>query len=92
MAYVAGLNATEYAPEDIDAKTQLYNGIQNMTREFQSQFGAVSCRTLLEQANCAASTAPSPRTADYYAERPCARLVAAAAEIIDASLVRAART
>ena len=87
MAYLAGLQAGTYAPEDIAAKTALYDRVQQMVREFIELHGTTCCRELLEKAGCPAHPDPSQRTAEYYASRPCARIVASAAEIISRTLL-----
>ncbi|MGC4068918.1 MAG: C-GCAxxG-C-C family protein [Polyangiaceae bacterium] len=92
MAYVAGLIAGEYAPEDVETKTLLYARVQRMVRKFESDYGTLSCRELLAKANCVAGSVPSVRTSEYYAQRPCAQLVAAAASIIDVTLLQVHRT
>ena len=82
MVYVAGLHAGMYPAGDLELKTKLYDLVKTVNREFIDRFGTTCCRDLLEKADCLPLPDPSPRTAEYYAERPCARFVGAAAEII----------
>jgi C_GCAxxG_C_C family probable redox protein len=82
MAYVAGLQMGAYAPDDIESKRRLYDRIKEMVQAFVEQHGTICCGELLEREACQAASNPSKRTPEYYAERPCARLVATAAEII----------
>jgi hypothetical protein len=86
MAYIAGLHANVCPTGDRESKAALYATIQGMVRAFQEQHGTICCRELLERADCAVSLSPSERTADYYAKRPCARIVASAAQIIARTL------
>jgi C_GCAxxG_C_C family probable redox protein len=86
MVYVAGLHAGAYAPDDLAAKTALYDWVKGMIREFVDQHGTTCCRELLEKASCPVRPDPSERNAEYYAVRPCARFVATAAEIISRTL------
>jgi C_GCAxxG_C_C family probable redox protein len=88
MVYVAGLHAGGYAPGDIAAKTALYDLVKSMVREFSELHGTTCCRELLEKASCLPKSDPSARNAEYYATRPCARIVASAAEIIARTLER----
>jgi len=82
MAYVAGLQRGAYAPDDIESKRRLYDRIKQMVQAFVEQHGTICCRELLEREACRAAPNPSVRTAEYYAERPCAQFVATAAGII----------
>jgi C_GCAxxG_C_C family probable redox protein len=92
MTYVAGLVTGEYAPEDLESKARLYAKVQELVREFERQHGTLSCRELLAQAHCVASSTPSERTEKYYAQRPCTQIVATAADIIETSLLQAHRS
>jgi C_GCAxxG_C_C family probable redox protein len=87
MAYLAGLHAGAYAPEDLDSKKALYELVKAMVREFTEEHGTTCCRELLEKASCPLKPEPSERNAEYYATRPCARIVASAAEIISRTLL-----
>jgi C_GCAxxG_C_C family probable redox protein len=86
MAFIAGLHAGSYAPEDLAAKKALYDLVKKMVSEFSNQHGTTCCAELLAKASCPANLDPSERNAEYYATRPCARLVASAAEIISRTL------
>jgi C_GCAxxG_C_C family probable redox protein len=86
MVYIAGLHAGTYEPEDFTSKKALYDLVKKMVREFSEQHGTTCCRDLLEKAACLPSPDPSERNAEYYATRPCARIVASAAEIISRTL------
>jgi C_GCAxxG_C_C family probable redox protein len=86
MVYVAGLHAGGYAPGDIAAKMALYDLVKTMVREFSEVHGTTCCRELLEKASCVPNPDPSERNVEYYATRPCARIVASAAEIISRNL------
>lgn len=87
MTFIAGLHAGAYPPDDLRAKKALYELVKRMVGEFREQHGTVSCRELLERAGCVAAADPSERTAAYYAVRPCARIVASAADIIEQTLL-----
>lgn len=55
--------------------------MQELAEQFRQQAGSIICREILK--NPPADPNPSPRTAEYYANRPCARMVMLAAEILD---------
>lgn len=83
MAFIAGLHAGKYDPSDLVAKTALYDLTKRMVNAFKEKHGTICCRELLERAGCVAAADPAERTANYYATRPCARIVASAAAIIE---------
>ena len=88
MAYLAGLHIGPYAAGDTSAKTELYALIKKMVGEFTELHGTICCRELLEKASCTFNPDPSERTAEYYASRPCARIVASAADVTRSSSER----
>lgn len=69
-------------PKDTAGKRDLYKLVQELAGKFREQTGSIVCRDLLK--NPPADPNPSPRTAEYYKVRPCARMVMLAAEILDA--------
>ena len=81
MAAVAGILYGYDSPTDDTAKMKHYELVQQLAAAFRQQAGSIICRELLE--NPSSDPAPSPRTAQYYAERPCARLVYLAASVLD---------
>ncbi len=86
MALLAGLAAGPYAPDDHAAKTALYDLVKRWHAEFVKRHGSACCRELLERAGISPDAQPTRRDADYYAKRPCPRLVASAAELVARSL------
>ena len=81
MAMVAGALYGYEDPQDDAAKKVHYERIQQLAGQFRNRMGTIICRELLE--NPPSDPTPSPRTAEYYADRPCARFVMVAAEILD---------
>ena len=69
-------------PKADEEKKQLYTDVQGLATKFQQQCSSILCRDLLD--NPPSDPNPSPRTAQYYKERPCARFVMTAAELMDA--------
>ncbi len=81
MTFVASL-LYGYGTPDQEKQMQLYALVQELMGKFKEQAGSYICRELLDKP--ATDPAPSPRTAEYYAKRPCARMVMLAANILDA--------
>lgn len=69
-------------PCEKDGKKQLYTDVQALADKFRAEAGSIICREILK--NPASDPTPSARTAAYYADRPCARMVALAAGLLDA--------
>ena len=71
-----------YAEPGNDAlKMAHYKIVQSLAGFFREQAGSIVCREIL--GNPPSDPAPTPRTAEFYRTRPCARLVALAADILD---------
>ena len=68
-------------PKADEEKKQLYTDVQGLAAKFQQQCSSILCRDLLD--NPPSDPNPSPRTAQYYKDRPCARFVMTAAELMD---------
>jgi len=82
MLTVAGILYGYDSPEDDSAKKAHYALVQRLAGEFRASAGSIVCREILK--NPSTDPAPSPRTAQYYATRPCARMVYLAASVLDA--------
>lgn len=81
MLLVAGLLYGYDTPGDDVRKKEHYALVQSLTGQFREREGSIICREILK--NPPSDPNPTPRTADFYAKRPCGRLVALAAEILD---------
>ena len=66
---------------DDSRKKVLYQQVQELAEKFKAQTGSIICREILK--NPPSDPTPSPRTAEFYAKRPCARMVMLAAELMD---------
>ena len=62
-------------------KKELYRQVQALAEQFKAENGSIICREILK--NPPSDPNPSPRTAEYYAKRPCARMVYTAARLMD---------
>lgn len=58
-----------------------YQNVQALAGAFREQCGSIICREILK--NPPSDPNPTPRTPEFYKTRPCARMVAAAAGILD---------
>lgn len=72
-----------YDYNDDEKKKAHYELIQSMAERFKDKHGTIICRELLELGAGSSDPAPSPRTAEYYASRPCIRFVETAAQIAE---------
>lgn len=81
MLMVAGLLYGYDTPGDDVQKKAHYTLVQQLAGKFREQVGSIVCREILK--NPPSDPAPSPRTAEYYAKRPCARMVFLASQILD---------
>ena len=73
-------------PKDNPGKKQLYKDVQALAEQFRQANGSIICREILK--NAPSDPDPSPRTAEYYAQRPCARMVMTAADLLDEFIAR----
>ena len=74
--------------ESDESKKAHYALIQELCNTFRQEAGSIICRDLLD--NPSSDPNPSPRTAEYYAARPCARYVMLAAKILDDRIAKMA--
>ena len=81
MLLVAGLLYGYETPGDDVSKKAHYTRVQELSGAFREQVGSIVCREILK--NPPSDPNPTPRTDDFYAKRPCARMVALAAQILD---------
>lgn len=87
MALLAGLKEGHTEPEDEDGKERIYLLVRKMSDRFRQENGTIICRELLGIQEMEESARPDKRTEAYYASRPCSRLVASAAKIIEEVLL-----
>ena len=72
--------------ETPEARVRLYTRVQRLYGDFVSALGTVNCAKLLGKPEGSEPPTPDPRTTDYYASRPCARIIRTACEIIEMHL------
>lgn len=87
MALLAGLKDGNTDPTDQQAKAKDYEVVRQMTDRFKESNETVICRELLKGFALDNSATPEARTPEYYGKRPCIRLVADAAKIVEEILI-----
>lgn len=87
MALLTGLKCGNTDPENEAAKTANYEMVRKLADAFQEKQNTIICRELIGIKEREESAAPSERTAQYYAKRPCSNLVACAAGIVEEMLL-----
>lgn len=80
MLMVAG-QLYGYDAPDPSAQKAHYALVQALAGKFREQAGSIICRDILK--NPPSDPNPTPRTEEFYRQRPCARLVILAAQILD---------
>lgn len=87
MALLAGLKEGNTNPANEEGKEKIYLLTRMLADKFKNQNGSIICRELLGMDGREESAKPSERTKEYYESRPCSRLVADAARIIEEMLL-----
>ena len=87
MALLAGLKEGNTDPEDEQAKEAIYLLTRQMADKFKEKHQTIICRELLGIESMEKSAKPSLRTDSYYNTRPCSKLVATAAGIVEEMLL-----
>ena len=77
LSYVYGYDT----PGDDISKKRLYGQVQALAAGFRAENGSIICREILK--NPPTDPNPTPRTAEFYAKRPCAKMVMTAARLLE---------
>ena len=70
-----------YDSAQAEGKMEHYALVQELAGKFREQAGSIVCREILK--NPPSDPKPTPRTEEFYKQRPCARMVILAAQILD---------
>ena len=81
MLMVAGVLYGYETPGDDISKKAHYQLVQELSGKFREEVGSIVCREILK--NPPSDPNPTPRTAEFYKTRPCARMVMTAARILE---------
>ena len=68
------------AGDDV-SKKRLYTDVQALAARFREENGSIVCREILK--NPPSDPNPTPRTAEFYKKRPCAKMVMTAGQLMD---------
>lgn len=68
-------------PGDDNHKMEFYARVQALAGKFREENGSIICREILK--NPPSDPNPTPRTAEFYAKRPCAKMVLTAGRLMD---------
>lgn len=82
MLMVAGLLYGYDTPGDDEEKRRHYALVQKLAADFKAETGSIICREILK--NPPSDPNPTPRTAEFYKTRPCARMLVLAGRALDA--------
>lgn len=67
-----------------DDKAKMYERVQAVSNEFRKQNGSIVCKELLGLSiKDFDNPLPEERTTEYYKKRPCPKIIAMAADILD---------
>ena len=81
MLFVAGILYGYDTKDDEQAKKEHYTRVQELAGKFREENGSIICREILK--NPPSDPNPTPRTEQYYKERPCAHMVVTAVKILE---------
>lgn len=85
MTFVYGCLYGYEAPNP-EAQMKVYETEQALAAQFKEKAGSIVCREILK--NPPSAPVPSPRTEEYYASRPCVRMVYTAANILESYIAQ----
>lgn len=92
MFLVTGMLCGYDDPAEQLGKKELYQTVQDLANAFREKNGSILCRDLLNLDHTSDDASPSARTKEYYQSRPCAELVACAAELLEEMLAHQSTT
>jgi len=86
MLLVAGILYGYNSTDDDETKKAHYSLVQELAGQFRERNGSIICREILK--NPPSDPAPTPRTAEFYAQRPCAKMVYDAVDILESYIAK----
>lgn len=81
MAMLAGFKYPVLDVNDQEARTKNYATVQKMAELFKEKHETIICKKLLGPVAAEDTPAPTERTPEYYAKRPCSKFIADSARI-----------
>ena len=70
-----------------DERPQVYAKVQALKKAFEEANGSIICAEILKRPPQTEAPQPEDRTEAYYRQRPCARVIARACEILEKEIV-----
>lgn len=86
MSMALGLIQGYSSPKDTAGKANQYKLVQELAAAFKQENGSYICRELLFGITDDTNPTPEARTKEYYEKRPCPKLCAMAAAILEEKL------
>lgn len=86
MSMALGLIQGYSSPKDTAGKANQYKLVQELAAAFKQENGSYICRELLFGITGDTNPTPEARTKEYYEKRPCPKLCAMAAAILEEKL------
>ena len=81
MLMVAGMLYGYDGPEEGQVKKEHYARVQELAEQFRAGAGSIICREILK--NPPSDPSPTPRTEEFYQQRPCVRMVTLAVRVME---------
>lgn len=81
MLMVAGMLYGYDGPEEGQIKKEHYGRVQELAEQFRAAAGSIICREILK--NPPSDPSPTPRTEEFYQQRPCVRMVTLAVRAME---------
>lgn len=81
MLMVAGMLYGYDGPEEGQIKKEHYGRVQKLAEQFRTEAGSIICREILK--NPPSDPSPTPRTEEFYQQRPCVRMVTLAVRAME---------
>ena len=81
MLMVAGMLYGYDGPEEGQIKKEHYGRVQELAEQFRAEAGSIICREILK--NPPSDPSPTPRTEEFYLQRPCVRMVTLAVRAME---------
>ena len=81
MLFVAGVLYGYDTKDDDETKKAHYARVQELAGKFREEVGSIICREILK--NPPSDPTPSPRTEQYYKDRPCVHMVTTAVRVME---------
>lgn len=84
MTMLIGIETGQTEPNDSKQKQENYHAVQSLAEQFRQKNGSIKCSELLQlRKESTITSVPEERTAEYYRQRPCLKMVESAVELFE---------